>query len=131
MWQKIKNWFIEAWRKIKLWFVALMVVLGVFVALPTEAEIKTFTWINPTEYVDEAPLDPADIQEIRIYCDYDPVPVIVSLGDATTASRNFSVGTYTCVATAVVNDIESANSNELTFEILPVASEPPSGFTVN
>ena len=130
-WAWLKAKVITICRKIKLWLYALMIALGVFVAVPGEAEIKTFNWVNPTEYVDGAPLDSADIQEIRIYCDNDSVPFIVSLGDATTADSNFIVGIHTCFATAVVNDIESAPSNVLSFEISPVASEPVTDFSVN
>ena len=131
MLKRIKAKLRKAWRKIKLWFVAVLVSLGVFVAMPTEAEVKTFNWINPTQYVDGTALDSADIEEIRIYCDADPVPVIVSLADATTADSNFAVGEHTCTATAVVGGIESERSNAVTFEVLPVASAAPSGFEVS
>ena len=131
MLKRIKAKLRKAWAKIKLWFIALMVSLGVFVAMPTEAEVKTFNWINPTQFVDGSALDPSHIQEIRIYCDGDAVPVLVSLGDATTAASNFAVGEHTCTATAIVGDIESAHSNTLTFEVLPVASAAPSGFEVS
>ena len=122
MWKRIKAKMKAAWRKTKLWVYALLVSLGVIVAIPSEAEIKTFIWTNPTQFVNGLALDPADIQEIRIYCDGDSVPVIVSLGSLTTANSNFLVGSHTCFATAGVGNLESAHSNEVTFEISPVAS---------
>lgn len=137
----------NGWRRMKSWAIGILIALGLVagVAMATE---KNFNWTNPTQNTDGSVFTPAtDQAETRIYCGEDPAlfvperpgqaqtlsPTAVVLGDATTVSSDFIVGTYTCFATVVsVFGYESDASSTVTFTITPtVAPAALTDFSVN
>jgi hypothetical protein len=92
---------------------------------------KTWNWTAPTEYENNTPIPAADVLSYNLYCgtaEGGPYETYAALLDASPPSiqdmgalvQN-TPGTYYCVATAtsVLNNTESAYSNEVNFTVLP------------
>lgn len=92
---------------------------------------KTWNWTAPTEYENELPIPPADVLSYNLYCgivEGGPYDLFGTLLDANPPSiqdmgslvQN-TPGNYYCVATAtsILNNTESAYSNEVNFTVLP------------
>ena len=90
---------------------------------------KTFTWIPPTEREPDAagvvePLPNVEIEEYRIYCDGDAVPVWTQTNQPVDTDSwiapngTFALGTHVCQATAVDTEgQESDRSNSVNFTV--------------
>lgn len=145
-WRNTKAAFGRGWAKVKGWTLGVLIALGLVAGLAMATE-KNFSWTNPTQNTDGSVFDAATEQaESRIYCgdvsafvaespgQPNPLtPLIVTPGDAQTATRDFAVGTYTCRATVVSTyGYESELSGSVTFTITPtVAPAALTDFTVN
>lgn len=104
---------------------ALFLVLFSYYAL---AETKTITWIPPTEYVDNTPISPEDLEQFRVYCNGN-APILVA-PDQTSVSVDFLPGTYTCHVTASAHGKESAPSVAATVIIDWPFTKAPTGVTI-
>ena len=127
MWKTIKLKTKAAWTRMKSWALAILVALGLVVALPIEAGPISFTWTNPVQNTDGTPFDPAtELAEIRLYCNGDLTPTFVSPGSANALDAITAPGTYVCYATAVnIEGTESAPSNTATKVVLSAPPNPP------
>lgn len=106
--------------------VAAGVLLLVLLCLsPGWAEAHEFQWVAPTEYVNGAELDPADLAEFRLYCAGAVVDTFP--GEARAGAVPFAPGsTHTCHLTAVdVDANESDPSNEVTITEPASRPKPP------
>ncbi len=92
-------------------------------------DVKTFTWIPPTEYEDGSPLDNADIKEYQLHCN-SGLDVIISNDPSTNTwisqDTDFPPGFYTCwMHTITLSDLHSEDSNnkefvvQMQFEVRP------------
>jgi hypothetical protein len=116
-----------------------LLLLLVFLATPAFAEVKTFTWVGPTQREDGTPFDAATEQaQSNIYCIRDGVissTVYVAPGAVVTFDIDFTPGSYVCDSTVVdMNGLESIRSNSSSFVIGPVIQADPktnTGFTVS
>jgi hypothetical protein len=94
-------------------------------------EPKTFQWTPPTEYEDGSALVNSDIDEYRIYCNEQLIAVVENVNNTNSwTSGNFSPGSYSCNATAVVGTEESSPSNTITFFVSPPIPKAPVGLVV-
>jgi len=107
--------------------------------LPIQAlafESKTFSWTDPTEFTDGAPLDAdADILEYHLECDAGPesryhITNAPGLTIWTSPDGAFPVGTYNCHIIAVVDGASSDPSNTVTFTIDPSKPNAPTDFKI-
>jgi len=106
------------------WFIRILVLLLLSPLVFALGE-KTFNWEPPTEREDATPLDNADIQEYRIYCDGDlTTPIHVQPNEPLNTdtwqapAETFALGTHDCVATAVdTGGKESLVSNTVNFTV--------------
>lgn len=123
----MKDYLKRAWNKTKAWVYALLVALGLIVAVPVGAGAMNFSWTNPTQNVDATPFDPAtELAEIRIYCNGDTTPTFVSVGDAVSLEVIVEPGTYVCYATAFsIYGQESGPSGEVTKVVERAPPNPP------
>jgi len=123
----IKTKFHNGWIRAKRWWVALLVALGLIVAVPALAGMLSLSWTNPEQRTDGTAFDAATEQaEIRIYCNGDTSPTFVSPGDADAMDQITAASEYTCYATALDTDgQESDPSNTVTKTVLPARPNPP------
>jgi len=150
IWASIKSKARAAWARIKGVVYGVLIALGLVTGYSLAAVVNV-SWTNPTSNTDGSPFDPATEQaESRIYCGVDPVsfvpekpadasgsarasshtPTQVTLGAATGAGINLTVGNHQCFATVLsVYGYESDPSNVATFVVTPsVAPAAPTSF---
>ncbi len=76
------------------------------------AETVTFNWTAPTEYSDNSPLNPEDLEQFKIYCN-DDAPIFVE-PDKRSHNVTLFPGTYTCHVTTSARGQESDASEATT-----------------
>jgi len=124
IWRRTKRKVIRAWNRFKAWGYAILVALGLVVAIPTQAIEMTVTYTRATEYMDGTPMPLSDIQESRLYCD--GVLVSTELGADQDWNPNMAAGTYQCYGTHVdILGRESGRSNTVTKTVIPGLPNPP------
>lgn len=114
------------------WIVAAVLIGSLTIDVVVQADpFKTWSWISPTEYVNEMPIPASDELSYNLLCGvaaggpYDLVDMLIitpspSLQDMGSLVMN-SPGTYYCVMTATssVWFEPSGYSNEVNFTVLP------------
>jgi hypothetical protein len=110
-------------RKRIIYAIAAAVLM--IASLAARADVKTFTWIAPTQYEDGSALAPQDILGYRLVCapsgSDGAVPAL-----PTSFAKDFPPGTYTCtLATRALNGQESVPSNAVVFTVPEPPPPPP------
>ena len=124
--KQIKMWFGRMYRRAKKWVLAILVSLGLIAGGLAYAESKDISWVNATQRVDGTVLLVSEIASTNLYCDGDSTPVLVVTDGRTSVVLDFGIGFHNCYATHIdTNGQESAQSNVISFTILPAAPKPP------
>ena len=108
-------------RKITVFLLALAVAAAAYAAS------LTANWINPTQYEDGSPLNPAtDIVRIDFYCNGDDTtPLFTSNGGASSIVVDLPPGVYECYGIVVATNGQSSIPSELkTFTVIAPAPFP-------
>lgn len=91
--------------------IALMIGLSYSIVYVLTAPDPTeFDWQVPAEYVEAVDED----NHYKVYCDDNP-PIRVAIGNTSYDLMYMTPGKHTCYMTVVVDGVESAPSNRITF----------------
>jgi hypothetical protein len=109
----------------------LFLVGAAFLATQAYADqVKTFTWVQPTQYTDGSSLPVAQIAGYTLACTPGTISVPVPTG--TTFQRSFTPGNWSCnLSTRATNGQVSAPSGNVTFTVAQPVPAAPSGFSVD
>lgn len=124
MWKRMRSKTIDMWSKFKFWVYALLVSVGVIIALPAAAVTVEFTYTRATEYTDLTPMPIAEIAETRLYCN--GTLIATELGADESFNPDMTPATYDCYATHIdIYGRESNPSNTVQKVVLPGLPNPP------
>ena len=132
-------------RRILFGFMAIawfLIFLSVIAAPASAAETKTFTWLVPTERVDDTPMPGSELTRYELGCESTATadPAVYSewpVTDPLIATRieSFPPGRWFCVlrvyAVGLDGDVASDWSNQVFFSILISPPKAPAGLNVS
>ena len=123
----IKAKLYNGWLRLKKWAIAILVALGIIVAvpiLPVEAVMVEFTYTRATEYTDATPMPLAEIANTNLYCN--GALVVSEPGADEAFNPDMVPGVYDCYATHIdIYGRESGMSNTVQKTVLPGLPNPP------
>ena len=119
-------------RRLRRYGVAMLCVLVTLAwSHLASSENRTLTWQPPTEYEDDTPIGPGELETYTLICGGLNVQFP---GDTTSGVYDFPPGSYDCVLTVTATNGEtSMPSNQVSFTIAqppPPAPKAPTNLTV-